>query len=147
MTRKETELKKEYGMYAALFKQKKQTETKLAGIKERMAKIESIVLEEMTESGVASMNIKDVTLYIKRELWAGVVRGEDETSRMAQSRACEFLDEFGLGHLYALKVNTQGLSAYFREEDKKGTLEETLKPMEKGLKCTEVFKIGARRSA
>lgn len=123
--------------YSRLWKEQQAAKAKLDKIKAQLAEVEPRVLDFFQKSGVPRMTVRGVTIYTKRDLWAG--REEGITNEVA----CEALAKAGLGDFAAMRFNTQTLSAYVRECEKN---EEPLPEEFKGvIKVSETFKIQARK--
>ena len=123
--------------YSRLWKEMKAVTAKLDRIKADIKACEPRVLDFFEKSGIPRTTVRGVTIYVKRDLWAG--REEGVTNEVA----CEALAKAGLGDFAAMRFNTQTLSAYVRECENNG---EPLPEEFKGvIKVSETFKIQARK--
>ena len=91
---------------------RKRLEGDVDAIKEELKVLEPQIMDRFENAGMQSMRSKSgVTLYIRREVWAGAAEG-------AEVLLLETLKSCGLGDMVKEKVNTQTLSAYVREVEK-----------------------------
>jgi len=119
--------------------EKDAAEAALKRITDEIAEIDPIVVEFFQRHGVDKETIDGVTVYLRRELWAGREENVDMPT------ACAALQEAGLPDYVEPRFNTNSLSAYARELDRQGTTIVEAHPALQGkIKISEVFKIGAR---
>jgi len=117
-------------------------------LNDKIAVEESYVLENMQRSGSQSLTRRGYTLYIRRNLYAGLVNHDDA----GKAPGMEALKKIGLGHFVKPTVNASRLSAWVREFDpeKKLSPDEILEciPAEVRNEITiaEVFKLGRRKA-
>ena len=122
--------------YARLERDKRDLENKLKQTKAQIETLRESVLAWFQDHGVTSQAIDGMTLYIRRELWAGREEGIDNDAAIAALQAA------GLGEYAGPRINTQSLSAYLRELDVAG--EAMPSELQGVIKLSEVFKIGTR---
>ena len=125
--------------YIQLIKEKKELECKLKKIKTAIEENEPEVLEHFQKYGLKNMSQDGLTLYLKRELWAGRAEGVEA------EEAIKALQHAGLSEYAAPRVNTVSLSGYLRELDRDG--EPFPKELEGIINLNEVFKIGSRNGS
>lgn len=125
--------------YIHLIKEKKELESKLKKVKTSIEEKEPEVLEHFQKYGLKNMSQDGLTLYLRRELWAGRAEGVETEV------AIKALHDAGLSEYAAPRVNTASLSAYLRELDRDG--EPFPKKLEGIIKLNEVFKIGSRNGS
>jgi len=127
--------------WVELEKRRRELKEELAQIEERQKELEEPVMDFMAQMGLERVRINGMTVYIRRELWAGAVDGDYE-------KACKALKEAGLGDYVQERFNTQSLSAYIREADKEeGGWEANVPPvLRDAIKVTEKFRLQARKS-
>ena len=107
-------------------------------IKEEADGIEQELLEEFATDGVQSMNVDGVTVYLNRQLWAGLEEG------VSKSDAMEALRRAGLDHFISEAYNTSTLSGWLRDLERE---DEQLPPELEGvIKSTERYSLRTRRS-
>ena len=124
--------------YARLERRKRALELELKQVKSRIDSLREPVLGYFQTHGIDSQKIDGLTLYLRRELWAGREDGIDnETAITALERA-------GLTEYAGPRINTQSLSAYMRELDERG--EAMPAELQGVIKLSEVWKIGTRES-
>jgi hypothetical protein len=110
-------------------------ELRLKQIKERRQELEEKLLSQFEESGVQSMRVNGMTVYMHRQLWANH-NGDKETTVQA-------LRASGLGDMIYETFNSQTLSAWVREmEDIDTEIPEAVRPH---LKLSERFSIRTQR--
>lgn len=68
------------------------------------------LMDEFEELGVTSMNAKGKTIYVHRQIWAGVADGKEKISVVKE------LQDLGLADF--VTFNSQALSGYVRETAK-----------------------------
>lgn len=127
--------------YASSFVKKQDAEAAVKAAEAEMKELHDTVVEYFQRHGVDKQTLDGITVYLRRELWAGREEAADN------AMACKALGDAGMGEMAEPRINTQKLSAYARELDKQGTSLTDAHPELKGLiKVSEVFKIGARQS-
>mgnify|MGYP003134179461 CR=1 FL=1 len=103
---------------------------------EEKSGLQEIILAHFEQNSIQNIKQNGVTVYLKRELWAG------REERVSNEEAAQALNDAGLSEY--IGPTTQSLSAYLRELDKEGEpLPEKLRGK---IKLTETYKIQARRS-
>jgi len=108
----------------------------LKTVQAEMSPYEKTIMDHFELNGIQNIKQTGVTVYIKKQLWAGKEEG------ISGEEAAESLKEAGLGEY--IGPSTMGLSAYLRELDKEGA---GLPAQLIGkIKLTEKFTISARRS-
>lgn len=120
--------------YRTLMEEKRVHNENLENVKRELAELEPIVLEMMSQDGLQHVRIDNKTLYIHRQLWAGMEEGYSK-EQVAQS-----LVNAGLGDYVVPSFNTSQVSAYFREQAREN---DNLK-LPEGLKLTEKFTVRMR---
>lgn len=97
-----------------LKRQLKQTERHL---NELLAERQDEFIAELTRQGLSKVGHAESgkTAYINRRIWARVARSGDEVTDAEHAATAAALREAGLPEYQGLKVNVQGLSAYFGE--------------------------------
>ena len=96
--------------FVRLDKEKRELETKLKKAKAELAEAEVNVLNHFEKMGMSKASVDGLTVYVKRQLWAG--REEEVT----HEQLTEALRAENLGAFCGPRVNSLALSAYFREE-------------------------------
>lgn len=108
--------------------------------------LQSYALENMQNSGQQSIQVKNRTLYINRQIWASIPAENKDA-------AIEALNHAGLDWMVKPFVNAQTLSGWVREFDPDGLkssdeitaeLPETLRNL---VNIAEVFKLGVRKAS
>ena len=98
--------------FIELDRKRKALEGDVEEVKEKLAELEPQIMQRFENAGMRSMkSTSGVTIYIRRELWAGAAQGSEVL-------LLESLKQVGLGDMVKEKVNTQTLSAYIREVEK-----------------------------
>lgn len=133
--------------------QKRELEDALEKTKVGLKDLEPRVIEYFGQMGIDRVAIDGVTLYVRRELWAGKV---DDAQPMQVKQA---FDEAELDEYCQPRLNHQSFSAYVREIEKQNlpeggkslTPEEIMALLPAALqpivKISETFKVGSRRSS
>ncbi len=125
--------------YVALAIAKKQAETDLDEIKEKMRVLEEYMMDNMAKSGQQSIRINGHTVYLHRQLWAAPANGADHLHIALKAE--------GYGDLVEPKINSQRLSALVREFERD---EEGMPIMPGGLheaiKVTEKYSVRVRKT-
>jgi len=128
-------------LYTELAGEISQLEAKLTGLKSRREKLKDGVLAYFERHGVQNHTANGITLYVRRELWAGRAEG------VTGEEFTEAVQAAGLGQFVKVGVSTQSFSAYCRELDEDGTPVEEMHPELAGkIKVTETFKIGQTKA-
>ena len=122
----------------------KKLEAKTKDLKAAKAKLESQILERFSETGISSVKMNGITVFLHRQLWAGVDRGEDESSKDAMKRAVAALKAAGYDDLVNEQFSSQSVSAIIREMDQNE--EELPKEFEGAIKVAEKFSARVRHS-
>ena len=137
--------------YARLDKLEREFEAKLEKVKASRKEAEPAVIEYFEKMGMDRASIDGITIYIKRDLWAGRVDG---TNALVLKSA---FDEAGMPEYCEPKLNHQSFSAFVREIEKQnlpeGTKhlapEEIVKllpaPLQAVVKVSETFKVNTRK--
>ena len=124
--------------FVQLEKRRRELESQLKEAKAESGHLEAMLLEKFAESGIASIKVDGLTVYLHRQLWAGPIDGN-------YIAACEALQAVGLGDMVEPRFNTNTLSAWVRERDKEG---EALPPtLSEAIKVTEQFSIRTRKGS
>lgn len=110
-------------------------EGQLDQIKYERKVLEERLMEQWAEAGVQHVRQNGMTVYLRRDVWAGIDAEYKTSAPYAFMRA-------DLGHM--LSVNSQTLSAYVRELERKG--EEAPEDIRQLIRTTEQFSIRTRRS-
>lgn len=114
----------------------KELKAELKVLGEEKSGLQEIILAHFEQNSIQNIKQNGVTVYLKRELWAG------REERVSNEEAAQALNDAGLSEY--IGPTTQSLSAYLRELDKEGEpLPEKLRGK---IKLTETYKIQARRS-
>jgi seryl-tRNA synthetase len=127
----------------------KARDTEVKDLKKLRDELGEQIRTRFEQAGIQSQKSKNgVTVYIKRELWAGFEEGKEAELQAA-------LKEIGHGDMVKEKVNHQTLSAYVREIEEQ-TYGEDVDPqkvvaalpitLQSVIKVSEVFKVQARKS-
>ena len=140
--------------FIKLDQQIKRKEGEVDKLKEELGPIHDELLQRFQNEGTASQKTTSgTTVYINRQLWAGMTDGLDSAVMIERLKEHPETKE-----LVKEKVNTQTLSSWMREkvqeyfgpeQTKKSEMElldalpESLRPV---LKITEKFQLKARRS-
>ncbi len=121
--------------FVALDKQRRQLKEELAGVEGCLTKLTEQVLAEFEQAGVSTLRQDGTTVYVQRQLWANPKNGDF-------ARASAALRDCGLGDMVQERVNTNTISAYFRELDREG--KEPPDTMAAAFNVAEVFSIRTR---
>lgn len=120
---------------------KAELERQLKAVEGELDELESGVLTYFEEKGIDRVTVDGRTLYPRRELHTSKV-GEVSTEI-----ACKTLKKLGLSDYVGTKVNTQGLSAWVREQEAGGMVLNDLRENFAGaFNIFEVFKVGHTKS-
>ncbi len=139
MTTKPTGRSTSLRTYARLDKEKRGLEDRLKKLKVQIEETSHAVLDHFQKLGIDRVTVEGVTIYVRRELWAG--REQD----VSVDQACTALKDAGLSEYAHERVNTQSLSAYVRELDAAG--EPLPAELQGVIKVSEVFKLSTRMSS
>lgn len=118
-----------------LDERKRALEEEIDRIKFERRTLEERVMEQWAEAGVQHVRQQGMTVYLRRDVWAGIHEEFKTAAPYAFMRA-------DLGHM--LSVNSQTLSAYVRELERKG--EEAPEEIARLIRTTEQFSIRSRRA-
>ena len=124
--------------FAKLDKLKRELKKKIEANEADLKEVEPQVINYFQRMGMDNAKIDGVTIYLRRELWAG------KNEAISSETFHDALTANGLGDYVKPKVNTQQLSAYVRELDARG--EKLPVALEGIIKTSEVFKVGTRKS-
>lgn len=86
-----------------LDKQRKQHEADIVEIKEKMAFLENVIVENFASAGIDSVRVNGFNISTKKHIFAVIVDGDKE-------RAYEALRKAGFGHYVSETVNMRSLS-------------------------------------
>lgn len=132
--------------FVELQKEKRELDDALKNVKRQLDELEPLLLEQMTEEGIQSVKVNGLTLYLKRQLWAGAADGNYDA-------ACDALIAEGLAEFVQRRFNTNTVSAYVRELEKAfadngGSFEEFRLPgaLDGAISVAEKFTIGSRKA-
>ena len=115
-------------------------------VKENQAHINTmdpLLLSYFEKHGIEKIGQGGFTLSIKRELYAGKCKDENDIP-VSEAVCISALKEAGLNEYCGEKIATQSLSAYFRELDKEG--EELPAELAGKFQINEKFSIASRKS-
>tara|TARA_R110002167_G_scaffold361610_1_gene580101 strand:+ start:1372 stop:1767 length:396 start_codon:yes stop_codon:yes gene_type:complete len=121
--------------FAILSTKKKDLKNELKVVEEEMSAYQEGLLTHFEKNGIQSIKQNGMTIYLKKQLWAGKEEG------VTGAEAVEALKEAGLEDY--IGPSTQGLSAYLRELDANG--EGIPQVLQGKIKLTERFTISTRR--
>lgn len=124
--------------YINLDLERRELKERLGVVEERLGDLEPRVLEYFERMGIDRVSIDGVTVYIRRELWAGREEG------VSWEQACEALVAAGLEDYVSPRFNHMSLSAYVRELDRQG--EPTPEPLVGIISIAEKFRVHTRKS-
>ncbi len=100
--------------FATLFREKKELDDRLTEVKKELDALQEPMLNYFADAGIESVKVDGVTLYIHSQLWANTKEGS------TPEQACAALKAGGLESFVNERFNTQTLSAYARELERKG---------------------------
>ena len=124
--------------YIQLHTEKRSAEARLKVIKDNIAVLEPMVSDILTEEGVQNVKIDNSMAYLHKELFASLVRDDDNSHEAAH----QALKDNGLDSMVKEGVNAQTLKAYVTELDKaEEPVPEGLAPY---LKISEVYRVRVR---
>lgn len=115
-------------------------ETSLKKLKAARESLETRMLDNLSRSGVHSLNAGERTFFVRIERWARAIDGDNE-------RAIQVLKATGHDDLVAERFNTQTVSAFVRElfaEEEDFNFAEH--PLAEGFILSETPKLGTRKS-
>ncbi len=139
MTAKPTGRSTSLRTYAKLDKERRTLNARLKKLDTLIEETSHAVLDHFQKIGIDRVTVDGVTIYVRRQLWAGREDG------VTVDEACTALKDAGLPEYAHERVNTQSLSAFVRELDAAG------KPLPAELqgviKVSEVFKVQTRMSS
>ena len=113
-------------------------------LKKESKEIETQILAHFSDTGISSVKMDGGTVYLHRQLWAGVDTQENEAPKDAMERAVKALREAGYEDLVSEKFSTQAVSAIVRELDKEG--EDLPQEFEGAIRVAEKFSARLRRA-
>ena len=125
--------------YVNLVKKKRDLESQLKKVKAIIEEKEPEILQHFQKHSLQNINLNGLTLYLKRELWAGRAKGVENED------AIKALQDAGLSEFASNRVNIASLSGYLRELDRDS--EPFPKALEGIINLKEVFKIGSRNGS
>ena len=133
--------------FVGLTEEKRRITAQLEHIQGELDALSEVLLDQFADEGVRNVNIDGHTIYLQAQLWASAVDGDYE-------RACDALEQSGLGEFVGRRFNSNQLSAWVREHtrDEAGnypdTLDEHLPVAFLGsIKAEKKWTVRARRSA
>lgn len=124
--------------FIQLNEQKKQLEAELEKVKDTIAELQTILLDQFGDNGMSKISLNGSTVFLKRQLWASAKDGD-------YKRACQALIDSGLDHLVNTRFDTNSLSSFVREQDELGIELPTL--LKDTIKVTEKFSLQVRKSS
>lgn len=102
--------------FAELYEKKRRLEASLRGIKAAIGAMEEPLMEQLSAQGLKSVSLTDgSSVYIHRQVWAGVKSEGDKTTPEEKRRAVEALEALGMTDMVTL--NYMSLSAWCREHE------------------------------
>ena len=131
--------------YIRLNALKKEQDAQLKETKSAIAGLQEELLDHFVDNGFQKMTMKNGTVYIHVQKWAGVDRGDDgkDPDAVAWPRAIAALQSAGLDDFVQERFNTQSLSAFVRELDKND--EELPDEFKGAIKVTEKVSLRVRK--
>ena len=105
----------EINKFIKLTKRKREIEKELKEINEGLASLQEIVMTQFEQAEIQNINLHGMTLYIGSQLWAKKANENITTEQMILA-----LENAHLGEYATRRINTQGLSAYFRKCEEMG---------------------------
>jgi hypothetical protein len=116
MTQPATTPAPSFEQFASLYDAKRRLDAELRGIKAQIAALEEPLMEQLTAQGLRSCHLTTgETVYLHRQVWAGVKSDGDKATAEEKRRAVEALEQLGMTDMVTL--NYQTLSAWCREHD------------------------------
>lgn len=96
---------------------KRQIDAAKRRLSEQLAVAQTELLEELVERGESKVGhaASGKTAYINRRIWARVARADKDATPEEHEASAAGLRAAGLAEFQGVKVNVQGLSAYFSE--------------------------------
>lgn len=134
--------------YAEMFTKRKALEDQVKAIKQEMSGMEESIAEYFQRQGMNNWNGVDATVYIRRELWAGLLPGVDILELKAAVEGTDYEPAV------QPKMNTQTMSGIMRERDaqmrQEGTRPNDIQhivpeELRRFISLKETFKIGVRK--
>ena len=126
--------------YSKEVTKKAELETQLKAVKAKIDELTKPVIDYFQRQGMSAISVGERTLYMRREVHTS------KAPAVTQEEACNLLREIGHDEYAGQRVNTQGLSAWVREQEEGGEMLEDIEAGFKGLfRVVEVFKIGQRK--
>lgn len=119
-----------------LIERKREIESELKLLNKEISRLEEFAMKEFIDNGVDSIKVDGATMYLHRQLWAGVNEG------FTKEQAAQELKEVGLGEYVQESFNMNSLSAYYRE----ATRESDDIQVPRSIKLEERFSLRMRRS-
>jgi hypothetical protein len=108
LTDTESSAFKDFAAYAAMIDERKDLSTRLKAIEIQIDKITPRLMNYFETSGITSVRVNRVTIFLRRELWARPKLSGD------RNRVCLALQAAGMGHFVEPNYNAQTLSAWVR---------------------------------
>lgn len=124
--------------FVELETERRELKDRLKKVKAKQSKLEEELLEKFQESGVQSLNIDGLTVYLRRQLWAYPPSENKE-------EFYQILKDTGYGDFVRETVNTHSLSALFREAEDNEFSEIPTEIREK-VNLSEKFSVRTRSS-
>ena len=129
--------------FITLRKDKSDTAVMAREIQDEINDIEPVLLAHFEKTGTQKITQNGLTVYLKRDLYAGLCE-DGSGSKISEEVAKQALKDAGLSDFCLEKINTTGLSAFFRELDEAG--QELPEQLVGKFKANEVFKISSRKA-
>lgn len=123
--------------YVTLESRKRELRSELDAIENEMKGLETQILDEWTKTGQTGAKVGGYTIYVNRQLWAGLAEGAEGPDVAAA------LGEAGLA--WMATANWQKLSSYVRELDQEGA--PLPRALEGVVSVREQFSLRARKAS
>jgi hypothetical protein len=131
-----------------------------ADLKEAKSELELLqrqLLQVFEQNGIQNMKVNGMTVFLYRQLWAGIAKQGQEATVEERTTACNALKQANLGIYVYEQFNSQSISAYVREAVKNGDeLPECFVMLERGrnvgpehfgkIAVTEKYELRTRKS-
>ena len=127
----------EINEFTKLSKRKRVLESELKEVDERLSALQETVMTQFQQAEIQNINLHGITLYVGSELWA-----KKANENITQEDMISALEKAHLEEYATKRVNTQGLSAYFRRCEELG--EEVPKALEGVIDVSRTYKIKSR---
>jgi hypothetical protein len=125
--------------YVALDKELRAAKDRVSELEARITPLKEVVLTRLIDSGVTSIHIDDVTVYIRHTVWAR--SGPSKEATLAALR------EMGYDLEAVASVNAQKLSAIVREYmGDEGTLDNVPEGLAKSIVISQTMECSIRKS-